>query len=200
MAYMDFYPRPPCGGRPSFSLAYRTDILFLSTPSVWRATFGSGLSLANLLFLSTPSVWRATIGGHLLHPAAEISIHALRVEGDERDMIGLSVYHISIHALRVEGDRCSRSGSSAAGYFYPRPPCGGRPRSKPPISTSSAISIHALRVEGDEMFEEWFFSSWVFLSTPSVWRATELSTEEVHHDEYFYPRPPCGGRRGPGAC
>ena len=33
-----------------------------------------------------------------------ISIHALRVEGDVMNMIGRCLRTISIHALRVEGD------------------------------------------------------------------------------------------------
>ena len=58
-----------------------------------------------IVFLSTPSGWRAT---HLLlldflwHT---ISIHALRVEGDPNGMVGFFTVAISIHALRVEGDR-----------------------------------------------------------------------------------------------
>lgn len=39
-----------------------------------------------------------------------ISIHALRVEGDEADLLGHLLGDISIHALRVEGD--SKNGQS----------------------------------------------------------------------------------------
>ena len=56
----DFYPRPPRGGRPS-------TLLYLSAPA---------------LFLSTPSARRATATGDYLTLKAEISIHALREEGD----------------------------------------------------------------------------------------------------------------------
>ena len=35
---------------------------------------------------------------------------------------------ISIHALREEGDRLAVTWASVAAYFYPRPPRGGRPR------------------------------------------------------------------------
>ena len=60
-----------------------------------------------LLFLSTPSGWRATgrEGGNQLQ--RPISIHALRVEGDMRTWSTGSWICISIHALRVEGDRWS---------------------------------------------------------------------------------------------
>ena len=33
-----FYPRPPGGGRRRFALSLRDFVLFLSTPSGWRAT------------------------------------------------------------------------------------------------------------------------------------------------------------------
>ena len=83
-----FYPRPPRGGRhpltvPLIELGY----VFLSTPSVRRAT--DLLDFTELVI--------------------EISIHALREEGDlptyERDG---ATEDISIHALREEGDlrRC----------------------------------------------------------------------------------------------
>ena len=35
----------------------------------------------------------------------------------------------------------------------------------------------------------------VFLSTPSVWRATSSFLVNFIPPFYFYPRPPCGGRR-----
>ena len=57
---------------------------FLSTPSGWRATSQSQLASKSGVFLSTPSGWRATnFFDHIL-PHISISIHALRVEGDEK--------------------------------------------------------------------------------------------------------------------
>ena len=102
----------------------------------------------------------------------EISIHALREEGDAPTYAGRQRWLISIHALREEGDmiptvkfqafpaflstpsarratRCRRWISGITSYFYPRPPRGGR---------------HYKDVRGG-----------------------------VFH--YFYPRPPRGGRR-----
>ena len=56
-----------------------------------------------------------------------ISIHALRVEGDPHNMYAIACTHfISIHALRVEGDHPSAKSISKKFYFYPRPPGGGR--------------------------------------------------------------------------
>ena len=59
---LDFYPRPPRGGRLGFHVTDR---------DVWE-------------FLSTPSARRATEFLEELRKAKEISIHALREEGDQR--------------------------------------------------------------------------------------------------------------------
>ena len=104
-----FYPRPPRGGRP-------TSMLFAA---------------AFFLFLSTPSARRATVGGAGRKPSKDISIHALREEGDLiapgvvspgvlflstpsarratlQTAAGRQVNAISIHALREEGDSKNR--------------------------------------------------------------------------------------------
>ena len=85
--------------------------------------------------------------------AAKISIHALRVEGDElAEAVNIELA-ISIHALRVEGDGAVLYFvRPASQYFYPRPPGGGRHEYLP------------IFVKGLE-----------FLSTPSGWRATGVA-------------------------
>ena len=81
----------------------------------------------------------------------EISIHALRVEGDSmREVVTLKEYYISIHALRVEGDVI---------YIFI-------------FVFVPSISIHALRVEGDSPIPCFQGRQKRFLSTPSGWRAT----------------------------
>ena len=78
-----FYPRPPGGGRPRLAQIVYPYLLFLSTPSGWRAT----------------TTLRQAKGRQ------NISIHALRVEGDSLSYkISENSSRISIHALRVEGD------------------------------------------------------------------------------------------------
>ena len=106
----------------------------------------------DLRFLSTPSGWRATREGKNGDGTEEISIHALRVEGD---------LTLLITGRGVE-------------YFYPRPPGGGRPRAAAGLAGCALISIHALRVEGD--------GAVLYFVRPA--------------SQYFYPRPPGGGRRG----
>ena len=56
---------------------------------------------------------------------------------------------ISIHALREEGDWSLRRCRRMTENFYPRPPRGGRPEASITPVASSKISIHALREEGD---------------------------------------------------
>ena len=56
---------------------------FLSTPSARRATMLRGeLEPIGFLFLSTPSARRATVRFEQPSHRSEISIHALREEGD----------------------------------------------------------------------------------------------------------------------
>ena len=78
----NFYPRPPRGGR-------LTQL---------------GYDIASLKFLSTPSARRATIVCKVDFTAWNISIHALREEGDLRHRWRVQQCKISIHALREEGD------------------------------------------------------------------------------------------------
>ena len=87
---------------------------------------------------------------------AQISIHALRVEGDGTFKSYLLWLSISIHALRVEGDPALLVASAG----------------------TETISIHALRVEGDSMSPSTTGIVPGFLSTPSGWRAT-AKTDKV---------------------
>ena len=129
------------------------------------------------IFLSTPSGWRATVP--VVTPDADsirISIHALRVEGDTKEGQDMESFRISIHALRVEGDDLEDIERKDNQYFYPRPPGGGRLLAGVSIRYyHRQISIHALRVEGDSAFFPDFNQYFVFLSTPSGWRATRYS-------------------------
>ena len=88
---------------------------------------------------------------------APISIHALREEGDHGRRRQHRDRPISIHALREEGDvrNCSAAARSA-GYFYPRPPRGGR---------HFTIEVNRTAIR--------------FLSTPSARRATSATRETI---------------------
>ena len=123
-------------------------------------------------FLSTPSARRATVDIKTHADRDDISIHALREEGDHGGGDTMTQWSISIHALREEGD-VKRSHLPGAGdNFYPRPPRGGR---QPPA--------RVVPRRGQ------------FLSTPSARRATTLPPLPCAWLANFYPRPPRGGRR-----
>ena len=102
----DFYPRPPRGGRPlhykfelrvfvisihalreegdtGILITEQVDVQFLSTPSARRATPLATAARSRSAFLSTPSARRATAAQEKARKEAEISIHALREEGDQ---------------------------------------------------------------------------------------------------------------------
>ena len=128
----------------------------------------------------------------------------------------MSAAEISIHALREEGDRYDDCFAHAPSHFYPRPPRGGRRAVLNADRQSDSISIHALREEGDSTIPSGSSRPTVFLSTPSARRATGGSLRSVadhqisihalreegdhSHKRYpcpeqnFYPRPPRGGR------
>ena len=123
---------------------------------------------------------------------------------------------ISIHALREEGDPGDNAHCRRRGYFYPRPPRGGRQSQgqclciwhnfypRPPRGGRLTV--------GDPSGPES-----VFLSTPSARRATyikiiihngrSISIHALREEgdgfmtaltwwlTHFYPRPPRGGRR-----
>ena len=150
-ALADFYPRPPRGGRPPILGIQYSHARFLSTPSARRATTGICKSWKN---------W-------------EISIHALREEGDLTLTGGDPLYpeFLSTPSAR-RATQVSIPTLSPATYFYPRPPRGGRPFSQYNI----CIAIR------------------IFLSTPSARRATAEPTQGSWGYPYFYPRPPRGGR------
>ena len=147
--YHNFYPRPPRGGRQTNMAATAAVKTFLSTPSARRATphaCTQGLSL-------------------------QISIHALREEGDATSG-GISSTLMYFYPRPPRGGRHSAfSTMHQTFYFYPRPPRGGRrgfcrgrrlgfqflstpsarraTRHEPGRDYRNRISIHALREEGD---------------------------------------------------
>ena len=100
-----FYPRPPGGGRPGDAISAVKARQFLSTPSEWRATPArQGGARANEDFYPRPPGGGRLRRRGLKYVAVPISIHALRVEGDQGARHFYCTVHISIHALRVEGD------------------------------------------------------------------------------------------------
>ena len=146
-------------------------------------------------FLSTPSARRATIAPPLRRRGVMISIHALREEGDRvaAAQFFFDFLFLSTPSARRATQKCSEYAASTCN-FYPRPPRGGRPGAHRHSGRYDAISIHALREEGDYASRSLSLSVILFLSTPSARRATSSRKQAAWFRNYFYPRPPRGGR------
>ena len=80
----DFYPRSPCGERPTLPLTLWQCRTFLSTLSLRRATPSQCRTLASGIFLSTLSLRRATQRQIEFERYSDISIHALLAESDSK--------------------------------------------------------------------------------------------------------------------
>ena len=131
-----------------------SSILFLSTPSGWRAT----VELIKLFQASRYFYPRPPGGGRPGVPAEllsgdTISIHALRVEGD---CVFAALPRQPVLFLSTpsgwRATRCRHRRLALCPDFYPRPPGGGR------LPFSSGFAQHIK----------------IFLSTPSGWRATQM--------------------------
>ena len=152
MPSLDFYPRPPRGGRPGDPGWYgESCCLFLSTPSAGRATRES-LSLTSGSFYfypRPPRGGRQAPPGQAQHKATNFYPRPPRGGRRAVALVACHIHCISIHALRGEGDAVIRRLFSIASNFYPRPPRGGRLPIRAMPLLVVIISIHALRGEGD---------------------------------------------------
>ena len=144
-------------------------------------------------FLSTPSARRATAERQDADPPAEISIHALREEGD------VAFFPVAHHCHN----------------FYPRPPRGGR-RYVQEFAAWVRRFLSTPSARRATFFSGGVFYWDEFLSTPSARRATpglcpdaqagRISIHALREEgdqkgepitiplNDFYPRPPRGGR------
>ena len=167
-----FYPRPPRGGRRFESTAQSGTNTFLSTPSARRATTPPFCIFCfSCHFYPRPPRGGRPVNESSFTKSFEISIHALREEGDRPTLSIGETACISIHALREEGDL---AGAAAATWghisIHALREEGDGSRLDP--HPGSVISIHALREEGDLTFTGCCRGEFPFLSTPSARRAT----------------------------
>ena len=193
----DFYPRSPCGERPTDMTKRLIEFGFLSTLSLRRATANDAINGCN---------------------SDIISIHALLAESDAtKSDQGASNQPISIHALLAESDISDKREARESIDFYPRSPCGERLDERCKFSWNNGISIHALLAESDRLPTALRTPHHIFLSTLSLRRATGCEQYYIHAQgisihallaesdwkrfpltciiRHFYPRSPCGERR-----
>ena len=167
-----FYPRPPRGGRRrgNGGTACGSKNFYPRPPRGGRRARWNPLVLIPV-FLSTPSARRATaidVSGQI---GRQISIHALREEGDgfwAAQRLSTTVFLSTPSARRATPGRLTFAISDSF------------------LSTPSARRA----TEGSEGNYKYY----IFLSTPSARRATSYASASKSCEHDFYPRPPRGGR------
>ena len=173
----NFYPRPPGGGRPvTFSIFRVAPSYFYPRPPGGGRREYCGKPYTEDDFYPRPPGGGRPFEVYVKAGTAEISIHALRVEGDSHTRRRRSAPNPFLSTpsgwRATSGARAlplrlfyfyprpPGGGRHSTGcpffhptfYFYPRPPGGGRPCEQLDRTCYMMISIHALRVEGDWRF------------------------------------------------
>ena len=191
----NFYPRSPCGERPSRIAAEYGTPLFLSTLSLRRATGGAGNNAIRKrhFYPRSPCGERRVVSSAGTIGKSFLSTLSLR-RATELNSSWISSIK-NFYPRSPCGERLARHSGPLHGiyHFYPRSPCGERPclliygcwtalflstlslrRATEAVTTlgaGSVISIHALLAESDNTI----FS-------------------RIHQGQHFYPRSPCGER------
>ena len=169
------------------------------------------------VFQSTPSARRATVAMIEGNFRFDISIHALREEGDRSSLSNLTFsqrFQSTPSARRATAARRTTAGTGAD--FNPRPPRGGRHGGRGNAAASTNFNPRPPR-GGRHSYKDSSIHTYLFQSTPSARRATvkleltyimiefqstpsarratgarRIRRGRLHH---FNPRPPRGGRR-----
>ena len=171
-------------------------------------------------FQSTPSAWRETEIPADWNCHEIISIHSLRMEGDDgrSPVLRLDFDPISIHSLRMEGDVVSSPNTPYIFSFQSTPsawretcratakdvdhskfqstPSAWRETSMVWRNPLTRRHFNPLPPHGGRHVERKGENPFdLFQSTPSAWRETRCRSECFAAYSYFNPLPPHGGRR-----
>ena len=101
---------------------------------------------------------------------------------------------ISIHALLAESDRYSLRHSAQSGYFYPRSPCGERPRIFLDLTFHKNFYPRSPCGERPRVVTT-FWGSVDNFYPRSPCGERQKHTRKAIFNFYFYPRSPCGERQ-----
>ena len=168
-----FNPRPPHGGRPR-----RPDI-----PWLLHRCFNPRPPHGGRPWPASSATRTRSFNPRPPHGGRRHYQHVLVKQRD-----------VSIHALRTEGDRSPRPGPAKPARFNPRPPHGGRP---PTVAHDARTARFNPRPPHGGRPEKYGSPTGVglFQSTPSARRATSAQSCGRQRSRCFNPRPPHGGRR-----
>ena len=150
---MYFYPRSPCGERPSQGADFGHKMNFYPRSPCGERPLTDDVSTGGEIFLSTLSLRRATLAGM------------------SDKLIG-SVFLSTLSLRRATLPRLPPC--AAPRYFYPRSPCGERHGSSTPSSTPP-LFLSTLSLRRATPMPLIRFCPGTFLSTLSLRRATSAS-------------------------
>ena len=128
----------------------------------------------------------------------QISIHALREEGDKIAKVDGTAIKISIHALREEGDVWAADCEKVVIEFLSTPSARRATGRTVFRARNRWISIHALREEGDRLSDR--LRRYLRISIHALREEGDgLPLTDGQPEKHFYPRPPRGGRPAAGS-
>ena len=145
-----FYPRSPCGERRFNPLKAFVILTFLSTLSLRRATNArpetrrhDAISIHALLAESDPAERHASTQQEFL---STLSLRRATNQRMQKDGTQQFLSTLSLRRATIDSSRAA----SCQQHFYPRSPCGERPKARRASRQQPAgISIHALLAESD---------------------------------------------------
>ena len=191
---------------------------FQSTPSVWRETRCCQRQFFRIIYfnplppyggrLSCRPWCRPSVYFNPLPPyggrhgyckfavgAKSISIHSLRMEGDNICRVSEPFHGIFQSTPSVWRETLNQGKDNAdQHHFNPLPPYGGRPQTPHPLPQLLHISIHSLRMEGDSP-QRTSTSGFVHFNPLPPYGGRPITPPTVPTIVHFNPLPPYGGRQ-----
>ena len=190
----NFYPRSPCGERRGHDFRSRVCQGFLSTLSLRRATrVNEDRYGPQHFYPRSPCGERPNFRRYIRSHRAFLSTLSLRRATDNVSTpdIPKERFLSTLSLRRATAD--TTPGAGSARDFYPRSPCGERPRGEHHASTQQEfLSTLSLRRATVQIVIVVVHA--LFLSTLSLRRATGWAKTIATKVGNFYPRSPCGER------
>ena len=180
----NFYPRPPCGGRPERCSTLRSHPISIHVPLAGDDLCGTGCSSKSFEFLSTSPLRGTTACRPRLTATPNFY---------PRPPCGGRLFANRLLFLSTSPLRGTTVFQTSRGIFLSTSPLRGTTRALSTRRCPRFLSTSPLR--GTTYVQATAFSR-QFLSTSPL-RGTTMANK-LGRKVNFYPRPPCGGRRGDG--
>ena len=148
-----------------------------------------------MLFLSTLSLRRATGSDKGIHCNSFISIHALLAESDVMHALKFADAMLFLSTLSLRRATSQQpAGATRTTYFYPRSPCGERPRIF--LRLTFHKNFYPRSPCGERLWPGLLARPFFIISIHALLAESDRrALGFVDPDKDFYPRSPCGERR-----